>query len=158
MGREVRRVPKHWQHPRDDSGDFIPLRGESYGEMAAEVLAMANKDGLQAAVEWFGSAPERDAYMPEWSDDERTHFMMYENTTEGTPISPSFATPEELARWLADTGASSFGYRPASYEAWLAICRGAYAPSMVVSGGEVKSGVEFAGETADRDVDVGPGA
>jgi len=57
--------------------------------------------------------------------------MMYENTSEGTPISPPFETPEELARWLADNNASAFGGMTATYEQWLATCKGLYAPSMV---------------------------
>ena len=63
-------------------------------------------------------------FMPDWSPDEATHYMMYETCSEGTPISPAFATPEELARWLTDTGASISGSMRASYEQWLSIARG----------------------------------
>ena len=73
---------------------------------------------------------------------ERTLYMMYETCTEGTPISPAFKTPEELARWLADSGASAFGNMTASYEAWLRVCRGGYACSAVMHGGKFQSGVE----------------
>lgn len=59
--------------------------------------------------------------------------MMYENTSEGTPISPAFETPEELAHWLADNGASAFGSETASYESWLRICRGGFAPGMIIT-------------------------
>jgi hypothetical protein len=44
---------------------------------------------------------------------------MWETTSEGSPISPVFATPQELARWLADTKASAFGDITESYETWL---------------------------------------
>jgi hypothetical protein len=80
--------------------------------------------------------------MPQWGEGEATHYMMYEDTTEGTPISPAFATPEELARWLTDNGASAFAGRPASYEAWLRVCLGGFAPSCVISCCGVESGVE----------------
>jgi len=40
---------------------------------------------------------------------QRTNFQMYETTTYGTPISPEFASPEELACWLADNKASWCG-------------------------------------------------
>lgn len=59
--------------------------------------------------------------------------MMYENTSEGTPISPVFETPEALARWLADNNASAFGGMGATYEQWLATCREGFAPSAVFS-------------------------
>ena len=57
----------------------------------------------------------------------------------------AFRTPEELARWLADTGASAFGEMTATYEQWLATCRSGWAPSAVACGGDLVSGVEFMG-------------
>ena len=27
MGREIRRVPANWQHPKDGHGDYIPMYG-----------------------------------------------------------------------------------------------------------------------------------
>lgn len=69
--------------------------------------------------------------------------MMYETTSEGTPISPAFATPEELAQWLVDNNASAFADQTASYEAWLRIACGGYAPSAVMTfGSGMVSGVE----------------
>lgn len=68
---------------------------------------------------WMGSRPNPANYMPNWPDEERTHIVMYEDTTEGTPISPVFKTGEALARWLADNNASCFGDSTASYETWL---------------------------------------
>jgi hypothetical protein len=51
-------------------------------------------------------------------------WQMWQTTSEGSPMSPVFATPEELARWLAVTGASMFGSTTASYEQWLKIVKG----------------------------------
>jgi hypothetical protein len=150
MGREVRRVPKDWQHPQRDDGreGFKPLYpGEFYESAATNWLALlaekgATPEGLQAVLEWEGQPPNREKYMPDWPEAERTHLMMYEDTSEGTPISPAFATPEELARWLADTKASAFASKPASYEAWLRVAQGGWAPSLVIQGGVMRSGVE----------------
>jgi len=147
MGREVRRVPKGWKHPMEN-GKYKPLLGRSYSDEAADFLSMANKQGLQEAVDYYGRAPDVNDYMPEWPESERTHLMMYEDTSEGTPISPAFETPEELARWLADNGASAFGSMTASYEEWLATCKGAWAPSMVMEGNRMMSGVEFTARRA----------
>ena len=134
MGREVRRVPADWKHPKNEDkslgGDYKPLQ-ENYADDARKFLAIANSKSLQDAVEWFGQAPDKNDYMPDWPESERTHYMMYETTSEGTPISPAFASPEELARWLADTGASAFAGQTASYEGWLRVARGGYAPSAV---------------------------
>lgn len=146
MGREVRRVPKDWQHPKDErTGEFKPLLGSSYTADAADFMKMATEKGLQEAIDWNGQAPDQNDYMPEWPEAERTHLMMYEDTSEGTPISPAFDTPEKLARWLADNGASSFGSSTATYEEWLPVCRGGWAPSMVMVDGQLMSGVEFEG-------------
>lgn len=51
-------------------------------------------------------------------------WQMWETTSEGSPMSAVFATAEELARWLADTGASIFGDSTAPYEHWLRIITG----------------------------------
>lgn len=134
MGREVRRVPADWQHPKDERGHYKPLySGIRYKRDADEFMETANSKGLQVAVEDFGGAPNANDYMPAWPEEQCSHFMMYEDVSEGTPISPAFATPEELARWLADTGASACGDMTASYEGWLRVARGGFAPSMVFS-------------------------
>lgn len=58
-------------------------------------------------------------------------WQMWEDTSEGSPISPVFATPEELARWLADTGASAMGSMTATYEEWLRMIGNEWACSAV---------------------------
>ncbi len=144
MGREVRRVPADWQHPKDEhTGRFKPLyEGDRYEPRRKDFEEKLAAEGMQAAIDWCGNPPNKEDYMPDWPEAEKTHLMMYEDTSEGTPISPAFKTPEELARWLADNGASSFGGMTASYEAWLNVARGGWAPSMVVENGVARSGVE----------------
>lgn len=150
-----------WQHPKNDLGRFIPKYDGDYATAARQWMddAIAWDQGDDPAKaehpffwEWEGSPPEPDDYMPSWTDEEKTHLMMYETTSEGTPISPAFATPEELARWLADTGASAFGGETATYEQWLNTCRGAWAPSLVMIGGKLMSGVEFSATSPQPDM------
>jgi hypothetical protein len=160
MGREVRRVSANWQHPKN--GDrYKPLYGRSYSGAVAkwdEHNAKWNEglrddwnggwkplDGEEEAetyADWDGDRPVEADYMPDWPEAERTHYQMYEDTTEGTPISPVCETPEELARWLADNNASAFAGQCASYESWLRVCRGGYAPSAVMDAKGLRSGVE----------------
>lgn len=72
-------------------------------------------------------------------------YQLWETTSEGSPTSPVFATPEELARWLTDNNASTFGHETTSYENWLAFIRGpGWAPSMVGQAGKLESGVDAA--------------
>lgn len=141
MSREIRRVPANWQHPQNERGEYVPLE-EGYAALSSSFMEMANQKGLQAALDEYEIAPERGHFMPDWAEHECTHFMMYETCSEGTPISPAFATVEELARWLADNGASSFADRTATYEQWLAMCRRGYAVSAVGTQEGWKSGVE----------------
>jgi hypothetical protein len=166
MGREVRKVPADWQHPkrlvRDHRGDLVerfePLLGGDWAEVArewdearekwerGEFPDYASAEGKAMPYDQYaGRRPYSRDYMPKWTDEEATHYMMYETTSEGTPISPAFATPEELARWLADSGASAFGSDNATYEQWLNVARGAYAPSAVYTPqGGLVSGVAAA--------------
>ena len=144
MGREVRMVPPTWAHPKHD-GRFVPMHD---GKGGGAIINVAEWDEEYAAwqagkvkdygpekwrdkapdelglryTDWAGPRPSPDDYMPDWPAEQRTHWMMYESTSEGTPISPAFATPEELARWLADTGASAFGSSTLTYDQWLAKC------------------------------------
>lgn len=165
MGREVRRVPENWQHPKKDNGRYVPLLGRSFAAELADWDEQKAKwdEGLRRDYsvslndvawkarepddgdsfdDWHGERPQVEDYMPDWPDAERTHLQMYEDTTEGTPISPVMATAEELARWLADNNASAFAGQTASYESWLATIKRGWAPSAVsVGGGPLQSGV-----------------
>ena len=84
----------------------------------------------QAAEDWkLSEPPGGDGY------------QIWETVSEGSPISPVFATPEELARhmagkqWGADKGTS--------YETWLKFITGpGWAPSMISDGNGLRSGVE----------------
>lgn len=150
MGREIRRVPADWQHPKrrtfNHRGQFVesyhPMFDRPYGEAIREWIdefeawergerADYAKGETMPFWEWHAAPPDPAYYRPDWPEESRTHLMMYEDTSEGTPISPAFKTPEEVARWCADNGASAFGRSTASYEAWLNIARGGFAPSMV---------------------------
>lgn len=155
MGREVRMVPPDWQHPCDEQGKYIALLGGSFAEAAkgwdeecakwnrGEYPSYASEENKKLTyAEWNGERPRAEDYMPDFALGSETHFMMYENTSEGTPISPAFATPEELARWLADTGASAFADQTASYESWLRVAKGGFACSAVITNGVLTSGVE----------------
>lgn len=160
MGREVRRVPPTWVHPeREVWVDGVPrkvhrpLHDASYAQAAQEWEAgcaawcrgerdayhVATGDGTldadtpYAYALYEGGRPSPDEYMPEWSSEQCTHLMLYETTSEGTPLSPAFATPEELARWCTDKSVSIFGYDTASYETWLRIARGARAIGLLCS-------------------------
>jgi len=168
MGREVRRVPANWNHPTDGTYSNGEVRYRSlfagpYSEAAAQwdkeneawlrgmtIDFFTGEEQPKSAAalqydsfsDWDCERPNVDNYMPEWQDAEKTHYMMYETTSEGSPISPAFETPEQLAQWLADNEASAFGNMTADYDHWLRVAKGGFAPSMVVMAGNLQSGVQ----------------
>lgn len=155
MGREVRMVPSDWNHPKDENtGQFKPLK-EGYKNALDDFMGIVGEKGLQAAIEECGDAPDKEDYMPDWPSSQKNHYMMYENTSEGTPLSPAFDNKEDLARWLADNGASAFGDDTATYKEWLAMIEDGYAPSMIIDrgAGKIMSGVAAAGMRTPNDKD-----
>lgn len=139
MSREIRRVPANWQHPRMSNGRHQPMFDEPHAHAHAEWTKARDlyvqgkdesgkplSDAAQGCTfeDWHGEEPDPDYYRPDWPESERTHFQMYQTTSEGTPISPVFATPEEVARWCADNGESAFGGMGADYDWWLSVARG----------------------------------
>ena len=119
MGREVRMVPLDWEHPKNKKGNFIPLLGDFQEDMKI-FQAYVAQDGMEQAVEgWGEQPPNAKNYMPQWPAEKATHYQMYEDTSEGTPISPPMPDPESLARWLVKHHVSVLGHRTATHEQWL---------------------------------------
>lgn len=165
MGRECRRVAPDWEPERNEYGHYVSLfDGGDFAENHAEWVKhkakwQAGKRWHYGLMEWVpieekyagmsyedfdGECPDPDHYMPQWTPEEATHYRMFETVSEGSPVSPAFATPEELAQWCADNPHEV--HSGGTYEQWLAVCNGAYAPSMVGTigpdGVDIKTGVE----------------
>lgn len=163
MGRVMRKVPEDWVHPKIEQYGktthqpmFEASFKEAADQWAADFNRMNNGDMTKlerecyplGVMEWANdeAPPDPKYYMPDWPAEDRTHYQMYEDTTEGTPISPAMETPEKLAQWLVDNEASSFGNSVATYQQWLSVCVGGYAPSMVIIDRKVMSGVDAMSE------------
>lgn len=159
MGRELRRVPANWNHPKNAKGNYIPLSQnfaesvKNWDERNAKWQAGMRSDynggwqpkgkecGSMTFEQWEGERPVASDYMPDWSEEEKTHMQMYEDTSEGTPISPVMKSPEELAHWLADNNASAFGSATATYEQWLNTIHRGSAVGCAIIHGKIISGV-----------------
>lgn len=152
MGRKVRRVPPDWQHPKDERGHHRPLNDCSYVERMADyerdraAYRPEDHDGLPFA-EWDGPPPDPAYYRPAWPEGSATAFQVYENVSEGTPVSPVFATREALIDWLVNDG-SGMGIggtrAPLSRKAAERFADAGYAPSMVMAPGlGAMSGAQF---------------
>lgn len=135
MGREVRRVPENWVHPthwRYKKLVHTPL-------LPADLYIEACKEYETGERE---EKPVLTDYMPFFIETETTHYQMYEDCSEGTPISPVCDSPESLAHWLADNGASSFGDETATYDEWMKMIEQGSAPTAVLVSGKLTSGVK----------------
>lgn len=125
MGREVRRVPPNWEHPKKQYAygyDYVSKFKESYREATekwdAEFALWVNgqhedqhtfdsckgKTSKKSFIDWYGERPEDpDDYMPE-VDMHTAWFQAFQTVSEGTPVSPPFATQCELIAYLAKYG------------------------------------------------------
>lgn len=124
MGREIRRVPPNWEHPRytkDDAadrrkiGELRPVFDQDYQTASEEWMANFAlwQEGKHPAQPceycryfWEYDSPPDEEYhrTQKWSMDDATHYQMYETVTEGTPITPIFATKEDLVQHLMHHG------------------------------------------------------
>lgn len=153
MGREIRRVPLDWEHPRDARGRYQPMYDEAYEDAAARWLTacIAWSQGTNGTQEqrdkhpyywdWDGPPPARAYYRPKWTAEMRVGYQVYETVTEGTPVSPVFESKDDIIAWLtapipADDpypGLSVQGMSRAQAERFV---EAAWAPSFIVRAGQ----------------------
>jgi hypothetical protein len=115
-------VPPGWEHPRNEHGRHIPLfdSNESYDHLGEQPENAA------------GQPP----FMPRWSPEEATSYQVYENITEGTPVSPVFDSLDGMRDWLVDQGYSR--------RAAEAFCRRGRVPTFMAVEGEIYPDIESA--------------
>lgn len=127
MGRELRRVPANWQHPKRTTYNYLqgkevesfqPLFDEPYISAISEWIhehflwlrgEHPDQQGEDRAeysyyAQWGGSPPDIDYYRPNWKPEEMTWYQVYETVSEGTPVTPPFETQAELIEYLVEHG------------------------------------------------------
>lgn len=157
MGREIRRVPPNWEHPRftagdarrpKDVGEYRSCYDQTFEEACAEWKegfaqweAGTHKYQDEDGEFWEGwcSPPDREHYRPAFTE-EPTWYQVYQTVSEGTPVTPPFATREELIDYLVENGDFAYQEYPEfrstskpSREAATAFVNEGWAPSMVVN-------------------------
>lgn len=121
MGREIRRVPANWEHPRSDRDDreYQPLYDQTYksardewldglkkwedGEDPDREKYKANDEETLDYWEWGGNPPDRNYYR-KYQDKDATWYQVYETVSEGTPVTPPFETEDDLVDYLIANG------------------------------------------------------
>jgi hypothetical protein len=144
MGREIRRVPPNWEHPKDRSGrNFQPLFDRDFESAATDWYeSLKNfQEKYPGGFSERGNAfwehedmpPDRDYYRPKWTPEEATAYQVYETVSEGTPVSPVFGSEDELRQWLMSTAGLSEG-------AAIDFIRRGFSFSGIIGGGTVAFG------------------
>lgn len=112
MGREIRIVPPNWEHPKDYRGEYQPMFNRCFetevkewkeGYKAWEDKTHKDYNPESEWWEWHGGPPDRENYVP-YKKEECSWFQVYETVSEGTPVTPPFATSNELIFYLAEKG------------------------------------------------------
>jgi hypothetical protein len=131
VGREIRRVPPNWEHPKHQvfnhrtnrlEEQYLPLRKidvqTAWNGWFADFLEFnyelqAGKHGKHgydktqpylSFCDWYGKPPDPKHFRPAWPEETATWYQVYETVSEGTPVTPPFATKEELVDYLCTHG------------------------------------------------------
>lgn len=112
MGREIRMVPPNWEHPQGNNDGFQSMYDQDYtsavkewkdGYRLWENGKYPGQEGGWEFWDWQGGPPDKETYRPEFTE-EPTWFQVYETVSEGTPVTPPFATKPELVDYLVEYG------------------------------------------------------
>lgn len=110
MGREIRKVPHDWQHPRDGKDNPIPQFDKTWIRGIWEHLRydtawyFKHPKHIREWFEGFPSLSSRPYYRRAFF--RPTHYQVYETVSEGTPTSPVFSSKEKIVDWLISKGHS----------------------------------------------------
>jgi hypothetical protein len=136
MSREIRPVALDWEHPQ---------MGGTYYDGTPRYRALHSREDLLRHLDWNTENPddliEIDPadYMPELKEGTPFGWQMYQTVSEGSPVSPVFATKDELAQWLSSPAA---GREQCSPEAARKFTEDGWAPSFVSVGGQFMRGID----------------
>ncbi len=169
-------VPPNWEHPKKEVVKWPQgIMEERYQPMFDEPFAKAMTEWYErwqawergerpdyctdeskdmAFWDWDGGPPDPAYHRPDWPAGTATWFQVYETVSEGTPVTPPFATKEELVEYLVANGdfwdqsrrargITDMGCGPWSRKAAESFVFGSgWAPSFISHGGQLSSGVE----------------
>jgi len=136
MGREIRRVPADWKHPKNHKGHFQPMYDCIWQDDMHSWIDDYGDEFLEWSKDEIEAPPDPNFYRPAFRD-KPTAFQIYENVTEGTPVSPVFATQDEMRQWLLAQGHSE--------KATDEFIELGFAFSFVYKAGELKSNIDTLG-------------
>jgi len=144
MGREIRMVPKGWEHPKNDEGRFAPTYNEFFKDAAREwIEELLLWQGVEHPEQiknpklireypyywqWAGDPPDKEYYLDEFKS-KPICFQIYETVSEGTPVSPVFETEKEMKKHIVE----KMGHSEKAADNFI---KSKWVPSMVLSPGK----------------------
>lgn len=154
MGREIRKVPPNWKHEqRNRYGHFQPMFDKTFEQACAEwdaaeavwiegssEEAQKFKSKYPCYADWNGERPDDPSYYRPWKDEEATWFQVWETVSEGSPVTPAFATKEELIEYLVTNGDDYQGKqwaKPWSRKAAEQFVQSEWSPSAAIIDGKL---------------------
>lgn len=151
MGREIRMVPADWQHPRNTHGHFQPMHAQTFEQACAEWDGEKAKwdrgerpkyaaDADYPYEEYAGERPDDPVYYRPWKDEDAVWVQVWETVSEGSPVTPPFATKAELVDYLTKCGDNwdqKRGDPPWPRKAAEQFVEAGWAPSMVMQDGKI---------------------
>lgn len=173
MGREIRMVPPNWEHPRytkDDArfsdwvgnykGLYRPTFDEDFAEWQADFDRVRAGHLTEHELKWHprgladwladNRAPRPDDYT-HYKMADATWVQVYETVSEGTPVSPPFATKADLVDYLTTHGDfwdQKCGEGPWQRQATERFVEEGFAPSMTVTRTAAGIAIETPGHPA----------
>lgn len=168
MGREIRKVPKGWEHPRCEKRFFKALHDDDYQTVARKWVSdcilwsqrnhedqKRHDNESEFFWEWEGGPPDEDSYRPKFTEP-ADHFQIYETVSEGTPVSPVFESIEDMINWMVQPIDRSLEYnigkdwqcmQGMTREQAERFCKSGSSPSLIVRPGiSITAGHRESGE------------
>jgi len=140
MGREIKRI--HIDFDLFERDGHTTWKGYLLDEIECP-LCKGTKKTLsdKRCPQCYGEGTCIPNVEPTSGYDKENGYQVWQDVSEGGPVSPVFLKPEDLANWMVENDKSIT--RGTSYEGWLnMIKQEGSAPSMVGSNFDLKSGVE----------------
>jgi hypothetical protein len=137
MGREIKRVPVDFDWPLERRWS-----GYLHGDIPCACASNPERQAAPNCTSCYGEGAVRPRTEPPKGDG----WQVWETVSEGSPVTPVFATADELIEYLCTKGdawCQKGRGAPPSREAAIAFVTGGYAPSFVMTGdGRLLRGIE----------------
>ena len=130
MGREIKRIHIEWDWFERKGHDT--WEGYLLDEITCPLCEGSGKDhtGKKKCIQCYGEGKDNPQIEPMKGWGEESGYQVWQDVSEGGPVSPVFLKPEDLAKWMVENDSSIT--RDTSYEAWLAMIKEeGSAPSMI---------------------------